>query len=128
MCNPKENILFCTCENLESRDRVWTLYKKDQSNAIGMDGLLMEPMVDIEEEKQWRDSLLHSLNSGRAFDFEYTPKKEDRLAVTIPIKDSTDLAMQFGFEYTGTAWNEIEFNPFDWSVKYIEMGEGCLGV
>jgi hypothetical protein len=29
MSKPQENILFCTCENPEPRDRVWTLYKKD---------------------------------------------------------------------------------------------------
>ncbi|WP_298425387.1 hypothetical protein [uncultured Kordia sp.] len=86
MCKPISVIRFCSCaENLEANKHrkdiyyVWTLERVSGLNDIAMDGMLMEPSVQLDELLP--EYILKELNSKNRFDFEYQPQQNDSLHI-----------------------------------------------
>lgn len=107
MCQPKENLKFCTCgqkvkrktfwNKLFNADRhkgtchsipqlnCWTLYAKD--NERDVDGEMMLPEDAQELRKNLHDKydyVVDQLNATKdCFDFDYHPQLEDELVINL---------------------------------------------
>lgn len=80
MCDFNKPIKFCTCspEELERETVYWELAKFISHNPHVRGRLAMgrDEIQGLTKEK-----VLEYLNSGKAFDFEYTPKSRDILYI-----------------------------------------------
>ena len=118
MCVVSDKIKFCTCVaediDLDELNHYWVLHRYNKNKDMMVMGLAQAP-IEIIDQSYFvdQDTILHRLNSGEAFDQDFSFQKEDRLEVVFnALKE--DERFPFQFEFDGENWfaEHENFEPF----------------
>ena len=146
MCDYRNGIKFCSCDNEKIRFReprtfikkkgklvekenpknaeipleyIWTLFKFDGEKEITEIGRYMMPGNDLGNglNSEW---IALNLNCEDCFDFEYSPKEGDNLK----IHQNVTLSPYLSFIYRKNEWIIDHHSP--WSTEISKIKEGKI--
>jgi len=132
MCIVSDKIKFCTCVaddvELDELNHYWVLHRYNKNKDIMVLGLALPP-IEFFGQSYYADQekILNRLNSGEAFDQDFSFKAEDRLEVVFNAQKE-DERLPFQFEFDGEEWfaEDEEFDSFSLMNNYDELAQGKI--
>lgn len=133
MCENVSKITFCACEvknevihnknsrkndKNEQKSYRWSLHKVTGLSEHTMDGLLMEPDHEFNQDLT-AENILKEMNTRNCFDFDYEPNEGD----SFEIFESNGGSGKFiSFIFENGSWNIGSPNPFTHQVAKFNSG------
>ncbi len=137
MCENAAKITFCTCEvkqevnhnknsRRSSKKRAknevksyrWSLHKVTGLSEQTMDGLLMEPDNEFNQELT-AENILKEMNARDCFDFDYEPSEGDSFEI---FENNGGSGKFISFIFEKSSWNIGSPNPFTHQVAKFNSG------
>lgn len=104
MCSIHEGFKLCSCEgeiNFDAEGIYWILSRINPAKElVQRKGKVVLPRYNAQEEDQ-RTLILTELNKQNCFDFDFTPRLNDFLKITIEFKNHSQ---RYCFQYTNNQW------------------------
>jgi len=128
MCQPTQNIKFCTCKS-KSTERLkhyWSWYRLDKEKNEFLIGEVIFPYEFIDPNyKDNHKRYEQRVNENDAFDSNIDCKEGD-LFLIVSNNDDFYKRVEYCFEYKKNKWRRVESDVFERMSKYDEVMFGKI--
>lgn len=102
MCQISEQLKFCSCKDVNvSNGNYWILSRRnDKYLKIGQ---TVFEKNSLKIDKYQIDKLLTRLNENSLFDFDYNPRKDDKLEINLKVNNKE---FEYSFIYSKGKWEK----------------------
>lgn len=120
MCDQSDKITLCTCDDDNEAAATigprltWHLWRR--AGSSGIVGRMVRPSNDLGDGVTF-EAVLHALNSGNPFDFDYLPADGDSLTIRSTANESVFMT----FDYSNERWSE-GVNGIAWNWEPVADG------